>query len=65
MVTEIADLFEAQCCLDNENILWKKIDGEWIGKPGIQLKNLGWVWFEDAKLDEIDTRYFNIYGEKI
>ena len=41
------------CFLDNKNYLFRHIDGEWVGKPAVQVKMRagGWrhVWAEEVK----------------
>jgi len=49
------------CLLDNKNILWKNIKGEWIGKRGIYLKSLRAVWKEQIKKN--DEIYITWHGE--
>lgn len=35
--------------LMSDNTLFKKINGEWIGKPSVQCKDLSYVWIDDLK----------------
>ena len=49
------------CFLDNKNILWKTIDGGWVGKRGIYLKSLRAVWKEEIK--DNDEIYVIWHGE--
>lgn len=52
--------------LDSDNILWVRIENEFIGKPSLQTKDLRTVWVEDAVLtpEIIDTRFYNIDGSR-
>lgn len=50
--------------LDSDNIYWKLKDGEWIGKPSVQTKDLRRVWLEDVNPEDIDDRYYNLDGTK-
>ena len=49
---------------DSDNILWKWVDGEFIGKYAVQTKNLTIKWLDDVRPDEIDERYYNLDGTK-
>ena len=50
------------CFHDDKNILWKNINGEWIGKRGIYLKSLRVVWKE--QITENDEIYVMWHGEE-
>jgi hypothetical protein len=50
--------------LDSDNILYKWVDGEFIGKPSVQTKSLSRKWFDEVSPDEIDTRHYNLDGTK-
>lgn len=39
--------------LDSDSILWKIVDGEWIGKKAVQMKDLSIRWPEDINHDDI------------
>jgi hypothetical protein len=56
---KLCDVFESKCYLDKNNILYKKIDGQWVGKPGIQVKPNGkgfqMKWQEDITQTDILT----------
>ncbi len=56
-LTDLADAFGANSALDKDNILWRKVDSQWIGKPGIQVKPSGkgfqMKWREDIMPEDI------------
>lgn len=46
-------------------IIWKTIDDEFIGKPGIGLKSFAHVWYENIpSMDQIDPRYYAPDGRR-
>ena len=52
---EFAKSFILELCdgkanfLDSKNILWKFVNGEWIGKPCVFINGTKTVWAEDIK----------------
>lgn len=50
--------------LDSKNFLWRMKDGQWVGKPSVQTKDLRRIWVEEAKPEDIDTRHYNLDGTK-
>lgn len=48
----IADIFGSPCVDHHSGLLYKKIDGEWIGKPCYYTKDLRSVWQEDLKPED-------------
>lgn len=58
-------VFEGQH-LDGDNILWKWVGDEYIGKPAVQMKDLRMIWLEDAiKTPElIDPVFYNLDGSR-
>jgi hypothetical protein len=58
ITAHLSDILGAHSYLDKDNILYKKIDNQWVGKPAIQVKPDGkgfqMKWEEDIKpTDEI------------
>lgn len=57
------------CFLDKNNILWKLINGEWIGKRSVWTFDFRACWIEDTTIDKIksywcggpDTDYTEIF----
>jgi len=41
--------------LDSDKILWKLIDGEWIGKRSVYMKDLSCKWLEDIDVENIKS----------
>ena len=39
--------------LDSNNIVWKWIDGEWIGKRSVYTFDLRVCWLEDTTIDNV------------
>ena len=68
MILAIADLLQAVCVVGNDGLMYKKIEGEWIGKKSVQCKRLEGTtytdWFETCDKKLIDTRYYNLDGSK-
>lgn len=64
MITEaLAEILGAKE-VHSGDMLGRFINGEWVYKKSVQTKDLRIVWFEEAKEDEIDTRYYNTDGTK-
>jgi hypothetical protein len=40
------------CFLDKDNIFYRKIDGEWIGKPVVWITPYKAGWAEDLELED-------------
>lgn len=57
------------CMLDANNILWKLVDGKWVGKRSVFTKDLRASWLEDTKVEDVkswwcggrDTDYTQIF----
>lgn len=49
---------------DSDNILWRWVGDEFIGKPAVQTKDFTIKWFDEVTPDEIDTRFYNLDGTK-
>ena len=43
------------CILDKNNILWKYINNEWIGKRSVFTHDFRTVWLEDVTPDQIKS----------
>ena len=50
---EIARFFPNTSMLDNNNILWKIINNEWVGKRGVYTFNNSTCWLEDVKKENV------------
>jgi hypothetical protein len=52
--------------LDGNDILWKWVGEDYIGKPAVQMKDLKIIWREDAiKTPElIDPVFYNLDGSR-
>tara|TARA_R110000772_G_scaffold148307_2_gene258902 strand:- start:5521 stop:5745 length:225 start_codon:yes stop_codon:yes gene_type:complete len=61
IIAEVITKDTGGCFLDSNNILWKDIKGEWIGKRAIYLKSLRAVWKESiVPTDEIYVLYHGL-----
>jgi len=61
----LAELGGGGCVSTPDGMLHKRINGEWIAKPGVQLKSYRTVWFEEiTNLDDIDDTCFNRDGSR-
>lgn len=50
----ISKELKGKCCfLDGNNVLWKLVDNEWIGKRSVYTFQLRACWLEDAKPEDI------------
>lgn len=63
---KILTMYPNSQLLDSDNILWKWVGEEFIGKPAVQMKDLRMVWREDAvKTPElIDPTFYNLDGSR-
>jgi len=56
---EISSLMIAECLggnlLDSNNIAWKKVNGEWIGKRSVWTKDWRMRWLEETTKDNVET----------
>ena len=43
------------CVLDSNNILWKLIDGKWIGKRSVWTYDFRSCWLEDTSVENVKT----------
>lgn len=43
------------CFLDSDNILWKIVDGKWIGKRSVWTFDFRACWLEDTTVDNVKT----------
>jgi hypothetical protein len=41
--------------LDKNNILWKVVNGQWIGKRSVWTKDWRACWLEDTEIDNIES----------
>lgn len=49
------------CTATYKNLLYKKVEeNKFIGKPYVQKKDLSLDWIENTKVENIDTRYYNL-----
>ena len=39
--------------LDSNNVLWKVVNGVWVGKRSVQTKDLAVSWVDDINIEEI------------
>lgn len=42
------------CFLDSKNIVWKLIDGEWIGKRSVWTLDWRACWLENTTIDNVE-----------
>jgi hypothetical protein len=54
--------------LDKNNIIWKMVNGEWIGKRSVWTKDRRGCWLEDTTIDNVkswwcgeDSDYIEIF----
>ena len=43
------------CMLDANNVVWKLIDGKWIGKRSVWTFDFRSCWLEDTKIDNVKS----------
>lgn len=55
-------LMENECAsaLHADNTITKYINGKFIRKPSVGRKDWSYDWIENVKVEDIDTRYFNL-----
>lgn len=46
---------EKASMLDSNNILWKLVDGEWMGKRSVWTKSNSACWIEDTATENIKS----------
>ena len=52
----INKILGGKCCfLDKNNIVWKLINDEWIGKRSVWTKDWRSCWIEDTTIDNVKT----------
>lgn len=49
---------------DKNNILWRWVGNDWVGKYAVQTKELSIKWLEEINPEDIDTRYYHLDGTK-
>jgi hypothetical protein len=47
-------------CLHADDTMTKYVDGEFVRKPCVGRKDWSHDWIENVKVEDIDTRYFNL-----
>ena len=54
------------CILHNDDTMTKFIDGQMVRKQSCRRKDWSYDWIENVKVEDIDTRYFNLdYSRKL
>jgi hypothetical protein len=51
----IRTLNDKACFLDKNNIVWKVIDGKWIGKRSVWTFDFRACWLEDTNLENVKS----------